>query len=253
MTSGLLGSVQRALRVLEEVAAAGDGVTAKAIARRTGFKLPTTYHLLNTLVHEGYLVRLNNARGYGLGYKISELHQRLAGAIEVTPAISDSLRLLHRQARAAVYYAVFRDGELVVAEVADSPAAPRAQPLNRGFNEAPHATAFGKVLMAGMTPRQRRDYLSGTGLPRLTPYTLTRLSDLEGELDGIRATGVAQEVEEFIPHLACVGAPVHAADGSVRAALSLSVPAEEFPARRGALVRAVRAGAARLSRTVAVE
>jgi DNA-binding IclR family transcriptional regulator len=249
--AGLVGSVQRAMRVLETVAAAGDGITAKAVARRTGFKLPTTYHLLHTLVHEGYLVRLDNARGYGLGYKIAELHRQLAGAIDVTPAISDLLHALHERTGAAVYYAVIRDGELVVAEVADSPRAPRAQPLTLGFHEAPHATAFGKVLMAAMSPADRQAYLAGTGLPRLTPHTVTRLPELEAQLEQVRRRGVAQEVEEFIPDLACLGAPVRDSSGTVRAALSLSVPAGAFPARRGELLRAVRQGAARVSRCYA--
>ena len=252
-SAGLLSSVQRALRVLETVASAGDGITAKAVARRTGFKLPTTYHLLNTLVYEGYLVRLNNARGYGLGYKISELHQRLADAIEVPPAVTDVLQEVHRRARAAVYYAVMRDGELVVAEVADSPLAPRAQPLGLGFHEAPHATAFGKVLMAAMTPQQLRAYLAGTGLPQLTPHTVTRLADLEAELDVVRDRGLAQEVEEFIPDLACIGAPVRTADGRVRAALALSVPNGVFRARRSELARMARQGAARISRSLTLQ
>lgn len=249
--AGLLGSVRRALRVLETVAAAGDGITAKAIARRTGFKLPTTYHLLNTLVHEGYLVRLNNARGYGLGYKISELNHRLADAIDVTPAIAELLQEVHRRAGAAVYYAVMRDGELAVAEVVDSPEAPRAEPLRLGFHEAPHATAFGKVLMAAMPPHERRAYLAGTGLPRLTLHTLTKLADVEAELEAVRHGRVAQEVEEFIPNLACVGAPVQGADGGVCAALALSVSADAFGAHRSELVRSVRLGAARISRSLA--
>jgi DNA-binding IclR family transcriptional regulator len=249
--AGLVGSVQRAMRVLETVAAAGDGITAKAVARRTGFKLPTTYHLLHTLVHEGYLVRLENARGYGLGYKIAELHRLLAGAMDLTPGVTDLLRAVHERAGAAAYYAVIRDGELVVAEVADSPRAPRAQPLTLGFHEAPHATAFGKVLMAAMPPADLRTYLGGTGLQRLTAYTLTRLPALEAELDEVRRHGVAQEVEEFIPHLACVGAPVRDATGAVLAALALSVPAGSFPDRRRELVRTVRQGAARISRRYA--
>lgn len=50
-TADLLGSVRRALRVLEAVAAGGDGITAKAVARRAGLPLPTTYRLLNTLLY----------------------------------------------------------------------------------------------------------------------------------------------------------------------------------------------------------
>lgn len=71
--SGLIGSAQRALRVLEVVAAANSGITAKVVARRAGFKLSTTYHLLNTLEHEGYLVRLGHGQGFRLGHKISSL------------------------------------------------------------------------------------------------------------------------------------------------------------------------------------
>jgi DNA-binding IclR family transcriptional regulator len=71
--TGLIGSAARALRVLEVVAAAGDPITAKAVARRTGYKLSTTYHLLNTLAHEGYLIRVGHGRGFRIGSKIGNL------------------------------------------------------------------------------------------------------------------------------------------------------------------------------------
>jgi hypothetical protein len=98
--TGLIGSVQRALRVLEIVAAAGDGVTAKVVARRSGYKLSTTYHLLNTLVHEGYLVRLPNARGFGLGYKLTGLHERLCSELDVVPSVFEALKEMHTTVRA---------------------------------------------------------------------------------------------------------------------------------------------------------
>lgn len=55
-TPTLIGSVQRALRLLEAMSAEG-GVTAKRLARLTGIPLPTVYHLLRTLSHEGYVQR----------------------------------------------------------------------------------------------------------------------------------------------------------------------------------------------------
>ncbi len=53
----LIGSVQRAMRLLECVAGHPHGAPAKQLARETGLALPTAYHLLRTLVHEGYLHR----------------------------------------------------------------------------------------------------------------------------------------------------------------------------------------------------
>ncbi len=75
--SDLVGSVQRALRVLEIVASHPDGLAAKAVARRAGMALSTTYHLLNTLAAEGYVVRLEAGRGYGLGHQVSVLSRGL--------------------------------------------------------------------------------------------------------------------------------------------------------------------------------
>lgn len=249
--SGLIGSAQRALNVLEIVASAGDGITAKAVARRAGFKLSTTYHLLNTLVHEGYLIRLGHGRGFGLGYKLGGLYQRLCAELDVDQQIRDELHDLHLRARAPAYYTVFRDAEVVIAAVADSPALPRATPLDFGYSEGAHATAFGKVMLASLPVRQRHEYLAGAGMPRLTGRTTVNAADLDMELVGVGRSGLAQEIEEFQPELACLSAPVFGADNRVIGALAFSVPAADFATRRRQLERAARTGAARCSQLLA--
>ena len=76
----LVGSVRRALRVLEIVASNPDGLTPKAVARRLGMALSTTYSLLNTLAAEGYVVRLEGGRGYVLGDQVRMLSRSLQAA-----------------------------------------------------------------------------------------------------------------------------------------------------------------------------
>ncbi|WP_291417197.1 IclR family transcriptional regulator [Actinophytocola sp.] len=250
-TSGLIGSAQRALRVLDIVGSAGDGITAKAVARRAGYNLSTTYHLLNTLVHEGYLIRLGHGRGFGLGYKVGSLYQRLCAELDVGQELQDELHHLHRRAEAAAYYTVFRETDIVVAAVADSPEFPRATPLDFGFHEAAHATAFGKVLLASMPRRARREYLSGAGMPKLTERTHVRAADLDTELDHVERAGMALEIEEFQPELACLSAPVLDTQNRVMGAVAFSVPAETFQVRRWHLERAARAGAARFAHLLA--
>jgi DNA-binding IclR family transcriptional regulator len=250
-SSGLIGSAQRALRVLDIVGNAGDGITAKAVARRAGYNLSTTYHLLNTLVHEGYLIRLGHGRGFGLGYKVGSLYQRLCAELDVGQELQDELHRLHRRAEAAAYYTVFRETDIVVAAVADSPEYPRATPLDFGFHEAAHATAFGKVLLASMPRRARREYLTSAGMPRLTERTHVRATDLDTELEHVERAGMALEVEEFQQDLACLSAPVLSSDNRVIGAVAFSVPSATFASRRWHLERAARAGAARFSHLLA--
>ena len=73
-TSGptLITSVQRAFRLLEAVSAHENGAPAKQLARETGLPLATAYHLLRTLVHDGYLRKLDDG-GFILGDKLRTL------------------------------------------------------------------------------------------------------------------------------------------------------------------------------------
>ena len=61
----LVRSLQRGLQIINVVAADGP-LHAKRIARSVKLPLPTAYHLLRTLVHDNYLVRLDDG-SYVLG------------------------------------------------------------------------------------------------------------------------------------------------------------------------------------------
>ncbi len=74
--TSLVRSLQRGLQIINVVAADGP-LHAKRIARSLQLPLPTAYHLLRTLVHDGYLVRLDDGT-YVLGdrfrVELTELH-----------------------------------------------------------------------------------------------------------------------------------------------------------------------------------
>ncbi|WP_240045091.1 helix-turn-helix domain-containing protein [Streptomyces alboflavus] len=64
-------TVQRAMRLLEAAASHEDGAPAKQLARAAEIPLPTAYHLLRVLTHEGYLHR--NQGVFTLGEDAKEL------------------------------------------------------------------------------------------------------------------------------------------------------------------------------------
>jgi DNA-binding IclR family transcriptional regulator len=235
-------SVSRALRVVEVVAEVGDGVTPKSIARRLGYTLPTTYRLLATLVEEGYLVRLNGLRGYGLGYHLGELARRLADQVAMPWPAREILHDVHRRAEGAAYYLVFRDDAVVVAHLDDCPAHRAPGVLRVGEPAAAHATAAGKVLLAELDRRR----LPGP-LPPCTAQTLVDPDRLFRELARVRDRGVAVEVDELQLGVAGVAVPVRGPDGVLVGALGVSVAAADFAPRRAGLEHVVRDGARRVA------
>lgn len=245
-------SVLRALRVVDAVAAAGDGVTAKAIARRLGSPLPTIYRVLATLVEEGYLIRMQDVRGYGLGYRIAELHRELTEQARPQPAVRAVLQEVHAATRAATYLACFRDVDVVVADLEQCAEHPGPAGLRPGERIAPHATAGGKVLLAGLSAVRLGVVLGHSGMPRLTRRTLADRRALDRDLMRVRSAGVAVEVEENERGVAAVAVPVRGPGGDTVAALGVVVNRSDFTARRWDLEDAVRSGAVRASRALVV-
>lgn len=239
----LITSVQRALHLLDAVGSSAEPVSAKALARRIGLPLATTYHLLRTLVHEGYLRKLPD--GYILGDRI----EALGSAPPARTAVSRArpvLGALRDELRAASYLSLFDDGEIILVDVADGPATPRVD-LWVGFTEAGHATALGKCVLSCLPPPIQEDYLSRHPLADLTPRTVTERRVL---LRMLRAgSEVVTDDEEYSLGTACLAAPVRAP--GVVGAVAISVPRRRLSTVRSEQDR-LRRAAARVSRAVAV-
>src|SRR3954449_10464314 len=151
----LIQSVQRALRLLEIIAEHEGRARAKEIARAAGLPLATTYHLLRTCAHEGWLQRLDDG-SYVLGhraYAVGDHGTAARGVAHARPA----LEWLRDELGGAVYLARYVDGEVTVAEIVDSARAPRID-LWVGVHDAAHATALGKSLLGQLDDAARADY-----------------------------------------------------------------------------------------------
>ncbi|WP_432513009.1 IclR family transcriptional regulator [Kineococcus sp. SYSU DK001] len=243
-----VATVEKTLAVLEVVAERG-GASAKEVSEVLRLPLPTTYRLLQVLVGLDYLVHLRAEKRFELGYKLDRLGVSLHRQVGVPAAVRQEVHRLHESVRAAAYYAVYRGADVVVAHVADSPAHPRLTPMSFGFHEAAHATAFGKILLAGMPAEDAAEYLDAHGTPPLTPTTITDRAALSAHLAEVSRRGLAWEREEFVPGAACAAVAVHGPAGSVVGAVAISTVDGEVDRRRAAeLERALRESANRVSR-----
>jgi DNA-binding IclR family transcriptional regulator len=176
--------------------------------------LPTAYHLLRTLVHERYLERLDG--GYVLGSRVGGLG-RLAETS--TWRTRSTLSALSDELCGATYLAVYRDGEIELVDIVDSPAHPRTD-LWVGLHSAGHATALGKAILTVLPEDLREDYLSRHELADLTPHTVTDLRVLRRLL--VDEDGLAVDSAEYHLGVTCVSAAVRTADGA--AAVAVSAP-----------------------------
>ncbi|GAA3189173.1 IclR family transcriptional regulator C-terminal domain-containing protein [Streptomyces ramulosus] len=227
----LIGSVQRALRLLEAVGAHPEGAPAKQLAREAGLPLPTTYHLLRTLSHEGYLCRRNGVFVFGaaadsLGRAGEQRHRR--------QELSGALSVLGKRLNAAVYFAVYREGEVEVVAAGGTPERPPVEQWV-DFRSTAHAHAIGQCLLAQLDAATRKEHLSRYPVQSITPFSVRSKDDLLHRLDTVRRGQVAYEEQEYALGTVCSAIPVQV--GSVAAALAVSLPVEELHRLRSVTAR----------------
>ncbi|RSS44301.1 IclR family transcriptional regulator [Streptomyces sp. WAC08241] len=214
----LIGSVQRALRLLEAVASHPDGAPAKQLARETGLPLPTTYHLLRTLTHEGYLLREKGV--FVLGDAVIGL--AAGGAVQNRRIkIENSLARWRDELGVPVYFAVYREGEVELVAVADTPSIPAVEEW-ADFRETAHAHAIGQCILSQLDPGTRQDHLDRHPVESITPYTVSNRSVLLDRLGGLGRMEPLVERQEYALGTVCAAIPLTA--GSMAAAIALSLP-----------------------------
>jgi DNA-binding IclR family transcriptional regulator len=235
--SDLIRSVSRALRVLETVGGSPDGMLVKQIAHACGLSLATTYHLVRTLEYEGYLIRLDSGR-YLVGLAISDRFRDLAAAFRAPDTVEECLRRLAEDTGHSYFLARFVQGRVAVTAVTEGPRTPHLEDLIVGFDDAAHATALGKTLLATLTPQQRRGYLKTLGMRRYTAATIIDPAALEADLAQYVPHGVFFEVGQYRDGLACAGTLVNAdPDPARRVAVACALP---IPDARQAGAHALR-------------
>ncbi|WP_217584665.1 IclR family transcriptional regulator C-terminal domain-containing protein [Microbacterium sp. GbtcB4] len=235
----LIGSVQRALRLVDIVANSPRPLPAKMLSSITGLTPGTTYNLVRTLVHEGYLSA--EPDGLVLGGRFPAFQQQIDSRGVFLARVRAALRAVTEDVGATAYLSRYADGEMHLVDIVDAVRNPRLE-LWVGLHASAHATALGKQILAALSEEDRLDYLSRHRLEELTPRTISDRRTLLTQLE--QTPGWAIDREEYAIGATCVAVPVVAP--GVTASLAVSLPADRAVVNRR-LVSNLQRTARRLS------
>ncbi|MDZ4800439.1 MAG: IclR family transcriptional regulator [Bryobacteraceae bacterium] len=219
-----LQTIDRTLDVLAAFGAKQEfGVSE--MARAVGLPKSATHRILSTLTQRGFLEQGENHR-YRLGLKVLELGNACRLRMELATVAQPILQSLSVQANCNSHLAKLDGLEVVDVLRAEYPA-----PFRIGrtamLRRPAHCTALGKALLAFSDGPVAAEVISA-GLPRLTPYTITRPERFLSELARIRQRGYAVDNEEFYAGRRCLAAPVFDEHRRAVAAISISAMITEI-------------------------
>jgi DNA-binding IclR family transcriptional regulator len=230
--------LDRAMAILDTLAAQGEEVSLYEIAERLRLHKSTIHRLLMVLERHRLVERRAPSHKYGLGLKLFELGNHAFTRLGIGERARPYLERLAAEARETAHLCILDDGEVLYLEKVE-PSRNVRVPTSVGRRNPAHCTAVGKALLAHLSDAELDDVIRRRGLEARTPNTITSAARLRRELRAIRSRGYAVDDEEIEEGLRCVGAPVRDHTGRVVASMSIAGPAFR-------LTRAKMAGLARL-------
>lgn len=229
-TTPTVESVDRALRLLQELAQHGSGVTLSDLASSTGLPKSSLHRTLGALQERGFAMQRDDGH-YLLGAEslrlAFEFHDRLDLRLLLRPA----LERLRASVNETVHVGVLDGPSVVYVDKLESTRSLSLTSTIGGRNPA-HATAVGKALLAWTYPTEMAiaGWIDRHGpLVRRTPRTIVEPGGLVRELARIRSEGFAKDLEESEPGVRCIAAAVFYGGTSPIAAISISAPKDRLP------------------------
>ena len=245
-SGSVLSTVQRGLRALE-VIAAEEGLPTKEVARRLGLPAATAYHLVSTLVHEGYVWRMHDG-GLILGDRLAGLLTHLEHRPNPFPELQPILEDLARACGDVAVIGRLVGNQVIVTSAAAVPGSAHGDHIRAGARGPVHTMSLGKVLVAVLPPAAALGIIRNWAFEPLTDHTITEGHRFLDQLEVARRRGYAFDVEEGETGLSCIAAPIATPPDRPRAAIAIGIEPERLrfePQRLVAhvVVAARRAGA----------
>jgi len=227
-------STQRVVEILSAVnKEERQGLSLADLARILEAPKSSLFPIVQTLYQLGMLAHNKESGKYTIGYKAYEIGYGYLSSGRLKEDISDILNEMVAECLETCYLAELVDGDVFYLMRIDSPETIRMV-ASPGRKLPAYSTGVGKALLSGKTKNELAG-LYPEGLKSLTENTITDMNVLYDQIQDIRRTGIAFEVEESTPHVRCLAVPIRS-DGEIIAAMSVAVPVFRYSKEKEQLI-----------------
>ncbi|MFC0528593.1 IclR family transcriptional regulator [Phytohabitans kaempferiae] len=216
-------TIARAAQILDSLARNSGGAELGDIAARAQMSPSGAHRALRALIDVG-LATQDGARGrYRLGPRILVFAQGMNGENALLASAESELDTLNRDSGETVVLTVLRDGKMwnIASREGTGDLISRG---NLGGEPHFHASARGLLFLAHMPRPEARALIRSTGLPALTPHTITNEEELWTAVDEARRRHLAWSRDTSVMGSSGVAAPIIDPDGSIVACVAVHLP-----------------------------
>ncbi|WP_233204132.1 IclR family transcriptional regulator [Halegenticoccus soli] len=198
-----------------------DGAGITEVANHLNLSKSSVHNYLDTLRHEGYVMK--HGQQYHVGLKFLELGAYARRRRKLFEISKPEVERLADETGEVVNLLVEEQGKGIYLCREKGTKAVKLD-TSTGMFVHLHQTAFGKAIMAYMDREQVESIIDRHGLPARTDNTITDRKELFEELNRIHEQGYALDMEEYLDGLQGVAVPILNNGTTVEGAISIAGP-----------------------------
>jgi IclR family acetate operon transcriptional repressor len=200
-------SLERALVILERVAAQKGGLTNKDLSAELGIATSTCSYILERLERNGFLTRDAATGRYSIGLKAIVIARGALRQFDFHKDADPVLRRFAERTGLEAVVGVLDQSQLMIISRVPTGKFPKAD-VDTGTEFPAHTTAIGKVLLAHLPPNEVAAMIEPHGLTARTKRTIVDKTQLIEELVAVREQGFGITDEEHAVGMRSVAVPI---------------------------------------------
>ncbi|MCB0046375.1 MAG: IclR family transcriptional regulator [Caldilineaceae bacterium] len=213
-------TLSRAMILFDKLYDSAVPLGVNELAKQCDMNLSTAFRILKTLMQGGWVYQCEDDR-YIISPRFSFITERTGFYFALKEISAFTMDRITTQETQAMNLSVLKDRTCIILQQSrTTKLMDLIPPVNSTLPF--HASASGKIILAGLPDPLLRLYMANMNFESLTKDTITDHAVLTRTLEVVRQDGYALDLYETMENSVCIAAPILRNDGETIAALSFS-------------------------------
>ncbi len=252
--AGHIQSLEKGLRILDEIIEAPAPLKLADIVRRFNMDRASAFRFLQTLEHRGFLRKDATTKEYDVGGRIYYWASRLREKTRLIDSFHEQLQRLASITQQTTHLGLFVNDRVLLADFALSDSIISIRHCI-GVLEPLYSSAVGKAVLAFLPVERREALINNIEFVRLTGNTIMNADALRIDLAITRDRGYAIDANETHEGLTCIARPIFGKDGVPVASIGITCVTalvSSEPGRFEHLIQSIQAMGSEITTNLAI-
>ncbi|MGI2292733.1 IclR family transcriptional regulator [Paenibacillus sp. GXUN7292] len=223
-------ALERANAVLQLLAEEPLKWKLSELSRHLNISKSTLFSLLQSLERLNWIIR-DRSDTYALGPAMGSFGNAYFRQYTIIEEFQRFARPVMQRLQECIQLAELDGNEVLYLSKVEAPA-PVQMVSGPGVRLPAYATGLGKAILSTRSNDQIDQLLPAEPFRKYTDYTIDSAKSLFIDIEKVRQTGYATDIQEVVMGFGCIAAPIKKLNGEAAAAVSCSIPIHHWETKK---------------------